>query len=76
MSEPNRKFHCPALHRVHVVFFVQTFAALSLIAAALINLTVPGLCSNPEERNFWKVSLAGTIGYLFPSPSLAVSQGI
>jgi hypothetical protein len=52
-----------------VVFFVQVTVALIVILAAIINLTVPNL-TGEEEKNYWKIALSGTIGYLFPSPKL------
>ena len=58
---------CP---RGQFVFGVQTFAALTLIIVSLVNLSVPGLCDSTEERGYWKIALSGTIGYLFPNPSL------
>ena len=54
-----------------VVFFVQCVAAFLLIITALVNLSVPNLVVGSEERNYWKLALASTIGYLFPNPTLA-----
>jgi hypothetical protein len=56
--------------RGQVIFFVQIGAALLVILTAILNLSVPGLCISPEERNFWKISLSSTIAYIFPNPSL------
>lgn len=51
-----------------VVFYVQVCAALLVILAAIINLTVPQLSKTPAEQGYWKIALGSTIGYLFPSP--------
>ena len=56
-----------------LVFIVQAVAALTVIITALINLSVPGLCIDLNARNFWQIVLSGTVGYIFPNPSLAGS---
>ena len=58
-------------HKATLVFIVQAVAALTVIIIALINLTVPGLCNEPNARHFWEILLSGTVGYIFPNPSLA-----
>jgi hypothetical protein len=58
-----------------VVFFVQVTVALIVILTAIINLTIPNF-TGEEEKNYWKIALSGTIGYLFPSPKLTtISSG-
>jgi hypothetical protein len=60
------------LHRV--LFFSQLAAAITVIIIAIVNLTVPGLATE-EEKTYWKVTLSGIIGYLFPSPSFPNKNG-
>ena len=60
--------------KAQVVFFVQITAALIIIITAIINLSVPNLCTSIEDRNYWKISLSATVGYLFPSPSLVLKR--
>jgi len=59
-----------------LLFYTQVTAALLLIITALLNLTIPGLCDNPEERGYWKIGLSATIGYLFPCPKLKRKNGL
>ena len=47
---------------------------VALITVALVNLSVPGLCENENERSYWKIALSSTIGYLFPNPTLAAKS--
>ena len=60
--------------KAQVVFFVQTSAAFLLIITSIVSLLVPGLATTQEERSYWKIALSGTIGYLFPNPSLTYRQ--
>ena len=59
-----------------VLFFVQIGAALIVILAAIINLSVPSLAITAEQQNYWKIALGSTIGYLFPSPTTGLMKKI
>ena len=57
-----------SIPRSQVVFFIQAFAALFVITTCLVKLVffkVP--C---EDMPFWTSILAGSVGYLLPSPKL------
>lgn len=75
-SDSRRSWCLPFGGRVskgQVVFCTQATAAFLVIITCIVNLTVPGLCTDSEQRNYWKIALASTIGYLFPNPTLAPS---
>ena len=58
MSNGNSVWNFPCgfeAPRGQVIFFVQVTAALIVILTAIVNLSVPNLCTLVEERNFWKI---------------------
>lgn len=56
---------CGSLPRDEIVFFAQVFIAYMVIIVSLINL-----CISNENTHLWVALASGTIGYLFPAPSL------